>query len=189
MLSINTETMLIGMTRGDTASIVFSAKGKQGHWFPDSEGQKLRFVVTKKRGGATTFEVVNTFDGTIVYDAVTIDADTFNADKTLYFTEAGGTYTQCTEADEFDSGETYYVRDCGDFWTIIIGDPSHDDWYQKTWNDDGTYELVMDGENPVYIKFGDYRYDVEVITSTGKDTIIGLTDDIDPIFRVWGENV
>ena len=142
MLAIDTETMRIALTRGDTASIEFSAKKPNGSNFSPIVGDILRFVVTKKRGGSTVFEVANTYDSTLP-DALT------------------------------------------QFWTITIGAPNSNDWYQK--DSDGNVVLDSNGE-PAYIKFGDYKYDVEIITETGKDTIIGKTDDIDPIFTVWDEN-
>ena len=57
MLAINTETMLIELTRGDTASIVFSAKDKDGTTYTPSTGDKLKFAVAKKVGAEPIFEI------------------------------------------------------------------------------------------------------------------------------------
>ena len=57
MLAINTETMLIELTRGDTASIVFSAKDKSGTTYSPSTGDKLKFAVAKKVGAEPIFEI------------------------------------------------------------------------------------------------------------------------------------
>ena len=119
MLNIDTETMLIELTRGDTASIVFGAVDDSGTaWNPTEGDEVLKFSVAKKWGAEPLFEISNEFDG--------VDTDKF--------------------------------------WTIVI--PS-----------DNTNDL----------KFGDYVYDVQVETSSGVDTIIGKTDEINPTFRVWGE--
>lgn len=39
-----------------------------------------------------------------------VDETTFNINKSRYFTESGGVYTQCTFSDSFDENETYYIR-------------------------------------------------------------------------------
>lgn len=57
MLAINTETMLIELTRGDTASIVFSAVDKDGTTYEPSTGDKLKFAVAKKVGTEPIFEI------------------------------------------------------------------------------------------------------------------------------------
>ena len=119
MLNIDTEKMLIEMTRGDTVSIVFSAVDGDGTaWNPTQTTDMLRFAVAKKVGADPIFEITNTYDG--------VDADAF--------------------------------------WTITI--PSA---YTKE------------------LKFGDYVYDVQLITTSGIDTIIGKTDTISPTLRLWGE--
>jgi len=170
MLSINTENFLIEITRGDSASIVFAAVDKDGNvWNPEQTTDKLTFAVAKKWGNEPLMEIVNTYSGN-PYTEVEIDEDTFNADKTKYYTESGGTYTQCENTDSYDSDETYYVMDYASFWTIVIGT---EDWLDES------------GEDK--FKFTDYVYDVQVITLSGADTIIGKTDDITPTFRVWGE--
>lgn len=124
MLQIDTETMMIALTRGDSASIVFSAVTPDGQeWHPD-EGNTLTLAVAKKWGGEVLMKCENTYDG--------VD-------------EEG-------------------------FWTINITD---DKWFDDSGNEK--------------FKFADYVYDVQVGTSTGADTIIGKTDDINPTFRVLGE--
>ena len=125
MLNIDTNTMLIELTRGDSASIVFGAKDKDGNtWNPDSTSDKITFAVSKKWGGENLMSIINTYDGS----------------------------------------------DTTKFWTINIGT---EDWL----NDDGSDKF----------KFADYVYDVQIETSTGADTIIGKTDELNPTFRVWGE--
>ena len=37
------------------------------------------------------------------------------------------------------------------------------------------------------MKFADYAYDVQIISGSSVTTIIGKTDTITPVFRVWGE--
>ena len=56
MLSIDTNTMTIALTRGDTASIVFSATDENGTVTP-STGDKLKFAVAKKWGAEPIFEI------------------------------------------------------------------------------------------------------------------------------------
>ena len=171
MLNINTETMTIALTRGDTASITFGAVDANGDlWNPSAITDKITFAVAKKWGGDVLMECENTYDGVVAYKEVTIDEDTFNAHKTWYYTKSGAVYTQCTSASVYDSNETYYMLDCDDFWTIDI---TKDKWL----NDDGTD----------IFKFADYVYDVQVTTSGGAITIIGKTDDVSPTFRVLGE--
>lgn len=57
MLSINTETMLIELTRGDNASIVFSAVDSDGTTYTPSTGDKLKFAVAKKVGAEPLFQI------------------------------------------------------------------------------------------------------------------------------------
>jgi len=63
MLNIDTNTMLIELTRGDTASIVFSAIDKDGNTWSPTTGDKIKFAVAKKLGATPLGEVVNTYDG------------------------------------------------------------------------------------------------------------------------------
>ena len=170
MLNIDTTTMLIALTRGDSASIVFGAVDPDGNlWNPSSTSDKLTFAVAKKWGGEVLMKCENTYDEN-PYTEVEIDSDTFDADKTKYWWNNSGTMTQCLDTDSYDSDKTYYLKDYASFWTINI---TTDKWL----NDDGTDKF----------KFADYVFDVQVDTSTGADTIIGKTDDLSPTFRVLGE--
>lgn len=176
MLSIDTTTMTIALTRGDTASIVFSAKDKEGRTFLPTHGDVLKFAVAKKVGADPLFEIQNTFDtvsGEMI--PVTITEDEFNIQKTMYFIleNDGGAiaYRQCTRLDTFDPDGQYAVEDYSAFWTIVIG--ANGEWYDESGAD--------------IFKFKDYVWDLQLITSTGVDTIIGKTDDISPTFRVLGE--
>lgn len=60
MLEIDTNTMMIKMTRGDTESIVFSAVDGEGTTYTPSAGDKLKFAVAKKIGADPLFEIENT---------------------------------------------------------------------------------------------------------------------------------
>lgn len=60
MLNIDTTTMLIELTRGDTASIVFSAVDGSGTTVTPVAGDKLKFAVAKKVGAEPLFEIENT---------------------------------------------------------------------------------------------------------------------------------
>ena len=68
MFNINTETYLIELTRGDSASIIFGAKDARGKNYIPVAGDELKFAVAKKVGADPIFEVANTMDG---------DADAF----------------------------------------------------------------------------------------------------------------
>lgn len=91
MLNIDTTTMLIELTRGDTASIVFSAVTSDGTaWHPTEGDEVLQFAVAKKVGADPLSVVSNTFDGvdeegfwTITIGAVDSDfwTDESGADK------------------------------------------------------------------------------------------------------------
>ena len=63
MLNIDTTTMLIELTRGDSASIVFSAVTKEGTPYEPTEGDVLKFAVAKKVGAEPLGVVSNTYDG------------------------------------------------------------------------------------------------------------------------------
>lgn len=60
MFNINTETYLIELTRGDSASIIFGAKDAQGNDYIPVTGDELKFAVAKKVGADPIFEVANT---------------------------------------------------------------------------------------------------------------------------------
>ena len=62
MFNINTETYLIELTRGDSASIIFGAKDAQGNNYIPVTGDELKFAVAKKVGADPIFEVANTMD-------------------------------------------------------------------------------------------------------------------------------
>ena len=121
MLKIDSEKMIIAMTRGDTANIVFSAVDDQGQAYTPVEHDKLKFSVAKKVGATPVFQIPREM-----------------------------------------------TNDATKFWTITI-EPQH--------------------TNP--LKFGDYVFDVQLTRYNDGDeqvdTIIGTTDDMTPIFRVWGE--
>lgn len=170
MLEINTETMMIALTRGDSASIVFGAVTPDGNpWQPSQGDETLTLAVAKKWGGEVLMKCENAYDGN-PYTEVVVDETTFDADKAKYWYVDDDEYVQCTELSVYDPTETYYVKDWASFWTINI---TADKWL----NDDGSDKF----------KFADYVYDVQVGTSTGADTIIGKTDDLSPTFRVLGE--
>ena len=170
MLNIDTETYEIAITRGDSASITFGAVDENGNvWNPQYTTDVMKFAVSKKWGGTVLMECSKTYDGN-PYTEVEIDEDTFNADKTKYYTKSGGTYTQCENTDSYNSAETYYVMDYANFWTAEI---TKDKWL----DDDGNDKF----------KFADYVYDVQVSTTSGDFTIIGKTEDLNPTFKVLGE--
>lgn len=118
MLKIDTEKMMICLTRGDTANIVFSAIDDTGTAYVPVPNDVLRFSVAKKWGAEPPL-----ID---LYNIMTDDADAF--------------------------------------WTITI-QPAHTN----------------------SLKFGDYVFDVQLTHDGDVDTIIGVTDEISPTFRVWGE--
>lgn len=68
MFNINTETYLIELTRGDSASIIFGAKDAHGNDYIPVVGDELKFAVAKKVGADPIFEVANTMD---------VDAESF----------------------------------------------------------------------------------------------------------------
>ncbi len=117
MLKIDSEKMMICLTRGDTANIVFSAIDDTGTSYTPVLNDVLRFSVAKKAGAEPLIDLYN------------IMSDDANA-----------------------------------FWTITI-QPA----------------------NTNQLKFGDYVFDVQLTHDGDVDTIIGVTDEITPIFRVWGE--
>ena len=125
MLKIDTEKMMICLTRGDTANIVFSAIDDTGTTYVAQPNDVLRFSVAKKVGADPLFDPITRIMG-----------------------------NDPSEEDEF--------------WTITI-QPAHTN----------------------NLKFGDYVFDVQLTRYNGGDpqvdTIIGTTDEVQPIFRVWGE--
>ena len=118
MLKIDSEKMIIAMTRGDTANIVFSAVDDNGQTYNPVANDVLRFAVAKKVGADPVFTPITN----IMSDDATA------------------------------------------FWTVQI--------------------QPADTNN---LKFGDYVFDVQLTHNGEVDTIIGTTDEIQPIFRIWGE--
>ena len=58
MLKIDSEKMIIAMTRGDTANIVFSAVDDEGKTYDPVTDDVLRFAVAKKVGADPVFEPI-----------------------------------------------------------------------------------------------------------------------------------
>lgn len=82
MLNIDTETMLIELTRGDTASIVFSAVDGSGTTVVPVAGDKLKFAVAKKVGAEPLFEVTNTMDSdATAFWTIVIDDEWYQKDE------------------------------------------------------------------------------------------------------------
>ena len=59
---------------------------------------------------------------------------------------------------------------------------------------DAFWEIGIEPEHTEELPFGNYAYDVQIelrSSATGEleavDTIIGKTDEVSPVFRVWGE--
>ena len=52
---------------------------------------------------------------------------------------------------------------------------------------DAFWTITIQPANTNQLKFGDYVFDVQLTHDGDVDTIIGVTDEITPIFRVWGE--
>ena len=62
MFKVDSENMIIYLTRGDSASIVFSAKTQEGEVFHPSKYDKLCFSAAKKLGEEPLIEIVNEMD-------------------------------------------------------------------------------------------------------------------------------
>ena len=138
MLMIDTNDMMISVTRGDYVSIVFSAvDANEDEWHPEDVGvDTLTFAVAKNHGEEPVISVSNVYNG---------DEDAF--------------------------------------WNIEFGEEGSTDWYKK----DSRGNVIYAGGEPAPLDFGNYVWDLQLTTSTGKITIIGKTDDVSPKFRVWGE--
>ena len=54
-------------------------------------------------------------------------------------------------------------------------------------DDEEFWTIEIKPEHTNDLKIGDYVFDVELLTSTGPDTIIGDTDEIHPAFILWGD--
>ena len=62
MFKIDSENMIIYLTRGDSASIIFSARTQQGEEFHPTKYDKLYFSAAKKLGEEPLIEIVNEMD-------------------------------------------------------------------------------------------------------------------------------
>lgn len=161
MLTIDTNTMAISLTRGDSATIEFSAKDESGDTHLPVSGDSLSFAVAKKYGGDKLFSITNRFND--CFKAETVTSTEFNADKTSYFTKSGDTYNRCTSNDAWSSDTQYYIN--------------------TMWN------IEIEPDMTKGMKFGDYYWDLQLDTTSGNYTIIGKNDSIEPKFTVWGEVV
>lgn len=52
---------------------------------------------------------------------------------------------------------------------------------------DAFWTIEIQPSNTKEMKFSDYVWDLQIETSTGTETIIGKTNALNPVFRVWGE--
>jgi len=171
MLIINVESMAISLTRGDEATIEFSAK-ENGNTYLAESGDELTFGVSKKYGGEKTlpngFSITNKFDE--CFEECSPDETEFNADKTSYFTKDGNVYTRCTSASTWSSSTQYYENT---MWNIFI-EPEH----TKTLKDGKV-------DTDKSLKFSDYVWDLQL----NNYTIIGKSENLEPKFTVLGEVV
>lgn len=62
MFKIDSENMIIYLTRGDSASIVFSAKTDEGEEFHPTRNDRLYFSAAKKFGEEPLVEVMNVME-------------------------------------------------------------------------------------------------------------------------------
>ena len=159
MLAIDKETMLIELTRGDSAVITFDAMYEDGSYYFPVAGDVLSFAVAKRRNKDPIFQIENTFGD---FSSVSPTEEEFNANKEIYFTVISGEFVRCSSSSVYSSSTQYYVSK---FWDIAIV-PEH------------TAEM----------KSGDYVWDVQIENADGTiTTIIGETDTLNPLFHVWGE--
>lgn len=117
MIAIDEDEMLIALTRGDSASIVFSAVDEEGTAYTPQVGDVLKFAVATNVGITPLLVITNTMD-----------------------------------------------QSAEEFWQIDI-----------------------DSEDTQELDFQDYVWDLQIESGDSVDTIIGRTDDVSPVFRVWGE--
>lgn len=117
MIAIDEDEMLIALTRGDSASIVFSAVDEEGTVYTPQVGDVLKFAVATNVGATPLLVITNTM-----------------------------------------------AQSAEEFWQIDI-----------------------DSEDTQELDFQDYAWDLQIESGDSVDTIIGKTDDISPVFRVWGE--
>lgn len=59
MFKVDPENMIIYLTRGDSASIVFSAKDELGEQYHPTQYDRLTFSVAKKLGENPLIEIIN----------------------------------------------------------------------------------------------------------------------------------
>lgn len=117
MIAIDEDEMLIALTRGDSASIVFSAVDEEGTVYTPQVGDVLKFAVATNVGATPLLVITNTM-----------------------------------------------AQSAEEFWQIDI-----------------------DSEDTQELDFKDYAWDLQIESGNHVDTIIGKTDDVSPVFRVWGE--
>lgn len=91
-----------------------------------------------------------------------------------------------------DAEENPYVPSAGDKLGLTVAKkPGSDPIFSivNTMDDDAEafWNITILPEHTKDMKFGDYAFDVQLIHDSNVDTIIGITDDITPTFRVWGE--
>jgi hypothetical protein len=88
MLNIDTNTMTISITRGDSASITFGAVDRSGAaWNPTEGDETITFAVAKKWGGDPLMEITNPYnaDPTIFWTINIEREDWLNEDGTDKF--------------------------------------------------------------------------------------------------------
>lgn len=91
MLQIDTTTMMIELTRGDSASIVFSAVDGEGNaWNPSATTDKITFAVAKKWGGEPLMVIENEYDGTTPATTESLEAFwTINIPSSIWLNDSG----------------------------------------------------------------------------------------------------
>lgn len=98
MFKIDSENMTIYLTRGDSASIIFSAKTDEGEYFHPTKNDRLYFSASKKYGEEPLIEIMNVMDDDEA-EFWAIDLETEHT-KHLGF----GKYTFDVELELRDSG-------------------------------------------------------------------------------------
>lgn len=157
MVRIDTDTMFIGLTRGDTINLSFSAKEEDGTKYLPVEGDVLTLAVAKKLGGEKLFSKSSEYG----FSEVEITESEFNAQKDLYYTKAGEVYTRCDSTSSYSALTQYYTQD---MWNVNI---EHEDTEEA--------------------EFGKYVWDCQIASGESVTTIIGKTDNLSPTFQIWGE--
>ena len=72
----------------------------------DDDGALHYYKNMQKKGNLVSILPMENESG---FKQVYVDEDTFNADKTLYYTLDDGEYTQCTSESVYSEGQVYYV--------------------------------------------------------------------------------